>query len=322
MYDPTSVARAAAEAAEALKSVARDQALKAMVMDSQELYPLLLRAARRYVCGEEREDALATARELSARGYLVSLEFIGENTHSADECRRTTDEFLDLIAACHLPDSTISLDLSHVGLSVDSALAASHLTELAAAAAKRGHTIMISMEESSKTDRILDTYRKVTGRFANVGITIQAHLYRSDEDVRALLNYPGRIRLVKGAYQEPPDVAIPRGSELDRRYLEFVAHVVEAGHPVSIATHDERIIDELKRRGYLGMPSVMVEMLYGIRPDLLRRLRADGIKTQVYLTYGREWYLYLCHRLAEYPPNIYTAVADIVDPRRTETVPY
>jgi proline dehydrogenase len=118
--------------------------------------------------------------------------------------------------------------------------------------------------------------------------------------------------------QEPDERAMRRGESLDERFLSLVQVLVEAHHPLSIATHDQYLLQEVERRKFLSVPHVEVEMLYGIRPDLLRQMRDAGYQTRLYLTYGTEWYLYLCHRLAEYPPNTYRALADCVHPSRTE----
>ena len=132
------------------------------------------------------------------------------------------------------------------------------------------------------------------------------------------MHLPGKIRLVKGAYQEPEKRAMKRGEALDERFLSLIEMAVSAQHPLSIATHDQHLLQELARRKWLAVPHVEVEMLYGVRPDLLKQMKQAGYQTRLYLPYGTEWYLYLCHRLAEYPPNIYQALADCVQPSRTE----
>lgn len=311
-------------AVNALKSIARNEGIKAHIQRSPDLYGLLLRAAKRFVTGETKEECIARALNLMSKGYLVSLEYIGENTKTDWECVNAKDEFMRIIRSVgdNGVKSTISLDLSHIGLSVDPDLTYSNLAEIAEEAVRHDLTVMISMEESAKTDQIFELYKKTARSCPNVGITVQAHLYRTEKDLRELLDYPGRIRIVKGAYQEPSAIAIPRSRQLDERYIQFVEIAVKAGHPVSIASHDETVIEEVRRRGYLEHPHAETEMLYGIRPGLLRALNGAGYRTKVYLTYGKEWYLYLCHRLAEYPPNIYVAIADIVEPARTEAIPY
>ncbi len=127
------------------------------------------------------------------------------------------------------------------------------------------------------------------------------------------MQYPGKIRLVKGAFQESIDIAMIRSEELNKRYLAYVDQLVNANHPLSIATHDEMLIQEIERSQYLDNSNVEVEMLYGVHPTLLNELRRKDYRCRVYLTYGNEWYLYLCHRIAEHPENLYLAVTDIIN---------
>ncbi|MDX8290775.1 proline dehydrogenase family protein [Metabacillus indicus] len=298
----------------ALKSVARNGEIKNYIQNSQELYPLFMRAAKRFVSGETRLDAINKAKELIAKDYLVSLEYIGENTTNADECHAAKEEFISLIhqLGANGIKSTISFDLSHIGMSVDRELALKNLKEMAQAAELYHLNLMISMEESEKTDRILDIYKEVASTYKNVGITIQVHLKRSLDDLNELFKYPGKIRIVKGAYQEPADLKIGRSEELNNRYLEFIRMGVEAEYPISIATHDEKLLEKVFEQGYLKHSNVELEMLDGVRPDLIKNAKNEGYKARVYVTYGTEWYLYLAHRIAEYPPNIYTAVSDII----------
>ncbi|UFJ39870.1 proline dehydrogenase family protein [Brevibacillus humidisoli] len=311
-------------AADVLKTIARSQAVKEYVQQSPNLYPLLFAAARRFVTGETVEDALRAADYLSAGGYRVSLEYIGENTTDIAACREAKTTFLRLIEEVgrRQADATVSFDLSHIGLSIDPGLAESHLLEMAEAANKQGVTLMISMEESTKTEQILRLYQKMAFLYTNIGITIQAHLHRSQEDLTHLLSLPGRIRIVKGAYKEPPEVALPRGEGVNQRYLELVERCTAARHPISIATHDAHLIQVIEQKGYAHLPFVEMEMLYGIQPELSKQLREKGVKLRIYLTYGTEWYLYLCHRLAEHPPNLFVALADMQDPTRTAEIPY
>lgn len=302
------------QAAQALKSVARNAQMKTYIQQSAELYPFLLQVSKRFITGESSDEALATGNSLLAKGYAVSLEYIGENTASIDECQQAKNEFLNLIEKMGTVSmkQTVSLDLSHIGLAIDAALTLSHLIELAEKAKRYDITLMISMEESSKTDEILSIYKKVSKQYPNIGITIQVYLYRSDQDIKELMHYPGKIRLVKGAYEESSDLAMIRSKELDERYLKFAKLLMAAHHPLSIATHDEMIIKELKKDQSFHQPNVETEMLYGVCSNLMKNLKEEGYHTKVYLTYGKDWYLYLCHRIAEYPENLYHAVVDMI----------
>ncbi|MGI8317042.1 proline dehydrogenase family protein [Halobacillus mangrovi] len=299
----------------ALKSIARHQELKSYFQNSKEFFPILEKGAKRFVAGEKREEGIERVINLYNKGHEVSIEFIGENTTSEAECILAKNEFKELIK--ELGDNqlktTVSFDLSHIGMMLSDELAFTNLKELAEEAQKHHIQLMISMEESQKTDKILSLYQKVSKSFTNVGITLQVHLERSSVDLNELLKTSGRIRLVKGAYQESEGSYIPRSEELNKRYIEFVSTCIDNNHPLSVATHDESILIDLKAKGLLCRTNVEVEMLDGVRPDVLRSLNEDNIQTKVYVTYGSEWYLYLVHRIAEYPPNIYSFISDIIE---------
>ncbi|MGG2104649.1 proline dehydrogenase family protein [Lysinibacillus pakistanensis] len=301
---------------QALKLAARNEQMKHTVQQSAELYPLLWKAAKRYVTGEKRQEALRIAQDFISKDYQTSLEFIGENTKDVAECQKAKEELLQLIedTGALSFNQTVSFDLSHIGLSVNANLAYTHLQELAEKAQQYGISLMISMEESSKTSSIIEVYKKIAMQYPNIGITLQAHLYRTEEDIQQLTQYPGRIRLVKGAFQESDDIALTRSRKLNERYLHFVEQLIEAKHPISIATHDKALILEMEKRRYFQQPNVEIEMLYGVQPALLQQLKKNGYPCRVYLTYGTEWFLYLCHRIAEYPENLYLAVTDIINP--------
>ncbi|TCP23724.1 L-proline dehydrogenase [Scopulibacillus darangshiensis] len=301
------------KAADALKAIARDQGIKSYIQQSPDLYPLFQKAAKRFVTGETREEGISAAESLRSKGYRVSLEYIGENTSEEAECIKAKNEFVRLMkdVGSRNLHATISFDLSHIGLFISEAFAQDQLEELAEEAKAYHLTLMISMEESAKTDSILSVFKRTAVKYSNIGITLQAHLKRTANDLEELLHYPGTIRIVKGAYQEPEDISMSRSGELNKHYLDLAKICQEANHPVSIATHDESLIKELLKGNQLAKTEF--EMLYGVRPDMAKELKDRGCKTKIYLTYGEEWYLYLCHRLAEYPPNIYTAISDIVN---------
>lgn len=288
--------------------------MKNDLQQSKELYPLLSKAARRYVAGEERAEAISIAKNFLAKDYQISLEFIGENTVNLEECQKATNEFMKLIEELGTlaMRQTVSFDLSHIGLSINKEIAYKHLLQLVQQAKKYGIILMISMEESSKTDDILNIYKKIATEYNNIGITLQAHLYRTALDIQELVQYSGKIRIVKGAFQEPNTIALKRSEELNRRYLQYVDQLVKLNHPISIATHDESIIQVMEQRQYFQQTNVEIETLYGIRPELIRGLKEKGYNGKVYLPYGQDWYLYLCHRLAENPENLYLAVTDML----------
>lgn len=300
---------------QALKSAARNPQTKGYIQKSPVLYGLLLKAAKRYVTGESRSDGLQAGGRLVRKGFRISLEYIGENTSSEAECREAAEEFAMLIKDCAQAgmNARISLDLSHIGLSVAHELAREHLQHLAHEAQTAGQELVVSMEESCKTDAILAVYKQIAADYPNVGITLQAQLHRSVADLTELLEYPGLIRIVKGAYEEPSDLYLPRSEALNDRYIAMVDACITAGRAVSIASHDDAIVSRILEKGCLHSDGAELEMLYGIRPELASRLRSEGFNVRLYLTYGTDWYLYLCHRIAEHPPNVYDAIVDLLN---------
>ncbi|MGF1664066.1 MAG: proline dehydrogenase family protein [Kineosporiaceae bacterium] len=318
-------------AAAALRALARREDLKAAVLDSPAAYAALRRAGARYVAGETRDEALSTTSDLARFGHRTTVDHMGEDTRDPVAARAATDEFLSLVAALGADGdgaapagTSVSLDLSHIGLAVPQggpALATGHLAEIARAAGAAGREVMIGMEGSERTRAILDAHAAVAPDHPHVGITLQAALHRSDADLDTALARPGRVRLVKGAYAEPGAVAHPRGDALDAAYARLAARLVAAaaeGHPVSVATHDPALLSSVlrdveARGGAAGVPGLEIEMLHGVRADRLAAVAARGLPTRVYLVYGREWWLYLCHRLAEHPPGLLGTLADAVE---------
>ncbi len=172
------------------------------------------------------------------------------------------------------------------------------------------------MEGSERIEEVLDLYYRLSEDFENVGITLQAHLHRTPSDLSQALKRPGKVRLVKGAFEEPEGVAIPRGEHLDEVYCSLVQQAIAADHCTSVATHDPYIlaqVDGYVKEGALEAGRIEFEMLKGVETERLNKMRSLGYRTRVYLPYGLEWYLYLCHRLAEHPPNIYQAISDSVN---------
>lgn len=305
------------EAAAALRHIARDEDIKAHIQKDSLLYDSLLRAAARFIGGEVMPQCLEVAATLNRKGIAVTIDYMGESTRDASAAEQVTAEFLGIAQEIKTRglNASISLDLSHIGLAVDEGLAFENASRVAEAAAIAGTEIMISMEGSERTSAVLDMHCRLCERFDNVGITLQAYLYRTEKDLAAVLERPGKIRLVKGAFEEPPDLARARGEKLDTFYSEAMQTLLASGHPCSIATHDAAMLNyahEFAQQHDLGRQFFEFEMLHGATPDRLQQMLDKGYRVRDYLPYGKEWYLYLCHRLAEYPPNIYRALADAV----------
>jgi len=308
------------EVAETLKQIALDEEIKAYVLQHPSLYQSLLQAALRFIGGETLVDCVETAKLLNQQGFAVTIDYMGESTRDAEMAQQATEEFLDVIRAIAQQklDSSISLDLSHIGMVIDAELAYQNACVLAEAAQNTGLEMMISMEGSDRTDLILEIHQRLCEKFDHVGITLQAYLHRTPNDLESALQRPGKIRLVKGAYAAPADLAKPRGAELDESYRLLMERLLMSGHACSIATHDPVLLDpfplkyapQLIQEKGIGLDHVEFEMLKGVAQERLEAMKSYGYRTRMYLPYGREWHLYLCNRLAEYPPNIYQAITD------------
>lgn len=237
------------EAAAALKRIARDENLKAYVQEEKPVHDALLGAALRFIGGESLEERTAVAGRLNQRGPAVTIDYMGKSTRDEEAANEATTEFMRAVEAISKRrlDSSVSLDLSHIGLVVDRELAFANASALAKKARDAGLEVMVSMEGSERTDEILGMYRRLSERFENLGITLQAHLRRTPEDLQDALTKPGKVRLVKGAFEEPEEVAIPRGPELEAVYRALLEEALTSGHPVSIATHDPQILEHAHR---------------------------------------------------------------------------
>jgi len=271
------------------------------------------RLSSRFVAGTQVEDALRATRAVNGSGLSVSIDNLGENVTNADEARSSAQLYqrlLEEIAARRL-DANISLKLTHMGLDVDPGLAreiAAGLVAQAAAMSPRNF-VRVDMEGSPYTERTLDLVHElhaVSGHQGCVGAVIQSYMRRSESDVEKLLAAGIRIRLCKGAYKEPAEVAFQKKSEVDANYLRLMKVLLKSGVYHGLATHDERIIKAAKAFALqegIARESFEFQMLYGIRRDLQLKLIRDGWRMRVYLPFGTEWYPYLMRRLAERPAN-------------------
>ena len=304
------------QAADTLRTWALDEGLKAQVMASPTLARMAKTIARRYIAGETITDAVEAAGAGMRRGHLPSIEYTGESVRDAQLARSETDVFLKLITAVResgLP-STISFDLSHIGSIVDPALALAHVREMSQASADLGTGLMISAERSDRTDLVLDLHDELAGEHPHLGITLQARLHRTPADLDRVLRHPGTVRLVKGAFLESEQVAYRRGSdELTLAYLALAERLIESGHSVSLATHDEILVQALiaEHGSLLAQDHVEFEMLLGLGTELLDDLHRQGFRTREYVIFGAEWWLYVLNRMAEHPDRVIAALGDL-----------
>ena len=304
------------EVAEALKQIALDEDIKTYVLQHPPLYQPLLRAALRFIGGETLTNCVETAKSLNQQGFAVTIDYMGESTRDAETAKQATQEFCHVIQAIadQKLDSSISLDLSHIGMVIDAELGYKNACILASSAQKAGLEMMISMEGTDRTSLILETHQRLSETFNNVGITLQAYLHRTSDDLEYVLQRPGKIRLVKGAYAAPTNLAKPRGIELDESFRYLMERLITSGHSCSIATHNPALLDDAQKliQEQEIQNNIEFEMLQGVTPERLQAMKNKGYRTRVYLPYGKEWHLYLCNRLAEHPPNIYQAIIDAV----------
>jgi len=265
------------------------------------------------VAGTEVEDALRAARAVNQAGMSVSIDNLGENVTNAEEARSSAQlyhQLLDQIAIRKL-DANISLKLTHMGLDVDEALAHELASGLVAKAATMipPNFVRVDMEGSLYTQRTLDFVHELHRQPENqgrVGAVIQSYMRRAASDIERLLDEGIRIRLCKGAYKEPPEIAFQKKSEVDANYVKLMKILMKSGIYHGLATHDEKIINQAKAfatKNRISRDAFEFQMLYGIRRDLQQGLVREGWRMRVYIPFGAEWYPYLMRRLAERPAN-------------------
>ncbi|HTT67270.1 MAG TPA: proline dehydrogenase family protein [Gemmatimonadales bacterium] len=280
---------------------------------------LARRLASRFVAGETMDSAAAAVRELNGRGIAASLDLLGESVTKADEarsCAATVAEILARIAADRL-DCNVSVKLTQLGLDLDRGLCLENMRRILDRGRELGISVRIDMESSAHTQRTLDLFERdllpVYGD--RVGIVIQSYLRRSAADVDRLIGARARVRLCKGAYQEPATVAFPDKADVDRSYGELIEKLLEHGHQPAVATHDPALITRVRRfveAKAIAADRFEFQMLYGIRRDLQEELRRAGYRVRVYVPFGTQWYPYLMRRLAERPANIAFILGNVV----------
>jgi len=284
---------------------------------------LAQRVARRFVAGETIDEAMAATRALNAREMLVTLDYLGESVNEEQEAAAAKDEILNLldrIEASNLA-ANVSVKLSQLGLRIRPELALGNMRQILSRAQTYGNRVRIDMEESEVVDVTLDIYRALREDFGldNVGVVIQSYLYRSEGDVEKLIDEGAWVRLCKGAYLEPPDIAFPEKADTDANYIKLTEMMLSEearrnGLYLAIATHDEDMIQaalDYANANNIAPDAYEFQMLYGIRRDLQSKLVEQGYRVRVYVPYGTAWYPYFVRRLAERPANLWFFVSNI-----------
>jgi proline dehydrogenase len=275
-------------------------------------FPPFKKLTTRFIAGETTEQAIAAIREINARGASASFDHLNESVTSVAGTEDEVREYLHLLELIDETkiDSNVSIKLTQFGLEIDPELAYRNARQIVESAARRGNFVRIDMEGSNVTQITLDIFRRLRSEFGlnEVGIVLQSYLYRTIDDARGLLQVPARIRLCKGAYDEPPKVAYPDKKDVDDNYVRVMELLLSSGTYHGIATHDPKMIDATidfaQRRG-IAKDAFEFQMLYGIRRDLQEQLARDGWRLRIYVPYGKHWYPYFMRRLAERPANIW-----------------
>jgi proline dehydrogenase len=266
----------------------------------------------RFIAGETVDEAIAAIRELNAEGCSASFDHLNESVSSPDEAEAEVKEYLNILKRIDETgiNSNVSIKLTQFGLELDPELAYRNARKVVEDAARRGNFVRVDMEASTVTQATIDVFKRLRAEFElnDVGIVLQSYLRRTYDDAQDILKLPARIRICKGAYKEPPEVAFPDKKDVDENYVRVMQLLLSSGTYHGIATHDPKMIDatiDYARRQGIGKNSFEFQMLYGVRRDLQRQLAKDGYNMRVYVPYGKHWYPYFMRRLAERPANIW-----------------
>ncbi len=293
-------------------------------------FGLARRMASRFVAGETIADAIRTIQTLNARGINATLDHLGESVTNEAEATRAADDYVHALEQIHLSQvrANVSLKLTQFGLDVDEGFCARNVQRVLEKARGLDNFVRIDMESSAHVEATLRVFRSLAEHFDNVGLVLQAYLYRTEDDLRALVAASARLRLCKGAYQEPAAIAFPKKADVDANFDRLMRVMLDQARAVSplgqggrfpplpaLATHDERRIEAATNyAGQIGLPRDYFEfqMLHGIRRELQDQLARDGFSVRVYVPYGTEWYPYFMRRLAERPANLWFFLSNLL----------
>jgi len=278
--------------------------------------PGFKQVTRRFIAGENIDDAIETIHELNRLGITATFDHLGESTVSKAEAESDVQEYLHVlerIAATRV-DSNVSVKLTQLGLDIDEAYCLENTRRIVEAAKAGNNFVRIDMEDSTKTDATLRVFKTLFRQYGNAGIVLQAYLYRTEKDLEEALAMGARVRLCKGAYQEPDAVAFPDKADVDANYIKLMKKLLKSGIYHGIATHDPRMIRatrEFAEHEGIAKDRYEFQMLYGVRRDLMLQLAAEGYGVRAYVPYGEFWYPYFMRRLAERPANVWFIVKNL-----------
>ncbi|MEP6758639.1 MAG: proline dehydrogenase family protein [Actinomycetota bacterium] len=273
--------------------------------------------ASRFVAGETLAEAMATARVLHEEGIAATLDHLGENVETSVQALTAREAYLRALGAiAETQDlgASIAVKLTQLGLDDSLDVCWANLAPILDAAARTGTRVTIDMESHQYVDATLTIASRACERYDHAGVAIQSYLVRTERDVFTLP--PGcRVRIVKGAYLEPPDIVLPRKQDVDVAFARLFSTLLQRGHPIDVATHDPSLIEGVRERVDAledGWSRVEFQMLYGVRRDLQAQLADQGYPVRVYIPYGTEWYPYLTRRLAERPANLWFFASNLL----------
>lgn len=264
--------------------------------------------AQRFVAGETLEEALAASQRLAAGGRRIILNHLGENVTTEEQAREAAESYSEMLRQIHARgiDGHTAIKLTHLGLDLNRDLTVELATSITAQARELGLGVEMDMESSEYTSVTIEVFEAVRRKFENIALAIQCYLRRSEDDLKRLAPLEPRIRLVKGAYREPANIAFPSKPEVDANYVRLLDQLFDGPFFPAIGTHDPKLVDYAERRireKKLGPDQYEFQMLFGIRRDLQTKLRAENHPLRIYVPFGTEWFPYFMRRLVERPAN-------------------
>jgi proline dehydrogenase len=277
--------------------------------------------ARRFIAGETVEEAIAAARDIQGSGLAITLDYLGESVASAAEADAATRAYVRIVQQIAASDieRNISLKLTQLGLTVDRATCVDNFRRILDAAQANGFFVRIDMEDSPFTSVTLDVFETMWQQgYRNAGVVLQSYLPRSEQDAARMNELGARVRLVKGAYKEPKDVAYQAKADVDAAYIRIMRVLLRDGTYPAIATHDPAMLEATRayaREQAIAPDRFEFQMLYGIRRDLQTSLQRDGYRVRVYVPFGREWFPYFMRRLGERPANVGFVIRGVLHDR-------
>ncbi len=293
-----------------LKSILLYLSRQKVIQDIMINFGVTRRVVDRFVSGEELEDGLNAVKKVNSEGAIATLDHLGEEVSEPEEAVSATEVYVNALdeISKNGVETNVSVKPTQVGLKIDKKLCEQNFTKIIERAKKYDNFVRMDMEGSDCTQDTLEVFKSLRQRYDNVGIVIQSYLYRSERDVDEILKLGGRIRLCKGAYKEPKEIAFPKKQQVDENFLKLMQKMLLSGIYHGIATHDERLIEKTKefaQKNNIPKDRFEFQLLYGIRRELQHKLVKEGYNVRVYIPFGKQWYPYFMRRLAERPANLF-----------------